>query len=301
MDYYRVVLNSSPETLESDIAQLSALGFDTIQVEDERDITEQIPNWEMADPELIAYYKGLCRILIFLPVGTDSIGSLEPLRILFPLMEISTAKEEDWQDSWKQYYHRMDIGPVLVINPLWLEEVKEPGKVVFLSNPGMTFGTGLHASTQLCLKALTQLPVTKARVLDLGCGSGILGICALLLGGHSCLSIDIDPLATQVTMETATINGVEDKLQTATGNLLTERHLQKRIEGEWDLVFSNIVADVILPLMDLVPQVLAPNGVWIVSGIIDTRASDIETAAKAHNLRAKRWEDNSWVAFQLEK
>ncbi len=164
----------------------------------------------------------------------------------------------------------------------------------------MVFGTGTHETTQLCLEMLDAQVQPGMRVLDLGCGSGILSIGALLLGAKSAVGVDIDPNAVDVCYNNADDNGIGKDIYTVrAGNVLCDRALCAELaERKWNLVLANIVADVIIPLSAQVPGLLAEDGVFLCSGIIDTRSAEVQAAIESRGMKIiRRWEKNGWVAL----
>ena len=213
-------------------------------------------------------------------------------------MTMENVADEDWENNWKQFYHPTEIGKRLLIVPEW-EKVPETDRTILRMNPGLTFGTGSHATTQLCLTALERHVRSGDRVLDLGCGSGILSIAALLLGAAEAFACDIDEKCPHVAYENAALNGLDASRYTVlTGDILTDSKLQKKIGGGYHLVVANIVADVILALAPFVDTMLAPDGLFLCSGIIDERAEEV-----AESLRANGWEiletrqESGWFSY----
>ena len=186
--------------------------------------------------------------------------------------------------------------------PQWEKENPVPdGRVPFYLNPGLTFGTGSHASTQLCLEGVEAHTKAGDSVLDLGCGSGILSIAALVLGASHALAVDIDPKAVDVAYENAALNGIgKDRYTVRAGDVLTDAALAAEISQQrYPLVLANIVADVIIPLSAQVPNLLTDDGIFLCSGIIDTRAHEVEAALAQNGLKVTRKrEKNGWVALE---
>ena len=195
----------------------------------------------------------------------------------------------------------MPVGERLYIVPEWEREQPVPaGRVPLYLNPGLTFGTGSHASTQLCLMGLEEYTLPGCAVLDLGCGSGILSIAALALGAGEAAAVDIDPKAVDVAYENAAMNGIgRDRYTVRAGNVLSDRGLVAGLaQNTYALVLANIVADVIIPLSAQAGRFLAPGGVFLCSGIIDTRADEVQAALERNGLRVfQRREQNGWVAL----
>ncbi|MCL2030819.1 MAG: 50S ribosomal protein L11 methyltransferase [Oscillospiraceae bacterium] len=300
MEYWKITLPAAPDTLDALTARLTALGFDSFQIEDERDVLAQSPHWEMTDGALLAHYKGACRVLVYLPRSPEGEAGLTALRGLCPEAAAERVREEDWAENWKRYYEPIPVGRRLVIHPAWLPRPDYGPRAVYLSNPGCCFGTGLHASTRLCLGLLEARDVTGARVLDIGAGSGILGVCALLLGAAEAVAADIDPLASDTASRAAEANGAAGRYTALTGDFVKEEALRERAGSGFDLIFSNIVADVILALAPHTAARLAPGGAWVVSGIIDGRAAEVREGLEAQGFRVETArEENGWAAFSL--
>jgi ribosomal protein L11 methyltransferase len=233
-----------------------------------------------------------CVKLYFSP---DDAGELERLRGLVPSVSVAERCEDEWAEAWKKYYKPTPIGKKLLIQPAWIE-TEPTSRAVYLNDPGMAFGTGLHASTRLCLEIIESLDLSGKRVLDIGCGSGILGLCALLLGAESAVGVDIDPYAVRTAKENALLNGADDRFTSLAGDYLTDGSIRESA-GVFDAAFSNIVADIIIPLAPILSPMLKSGVLWTASGIIEHRLDDVLTAAEGAGLTAKtvRVEDG-WAA-----
>ena len=204
------------------------------------------------------------------------------------------VNEEDWANNWKQYYHTPRIGKRIIVTPSWEEYTPVEGEVQMRLDPGMAFGTGTHDTTRLCLELLEEVVTPETRILDVGTGSGILSVGGVLLGAPSALGVDIDPVAVKVANENAEINEVTGKTEFVCGDLTDKVH------GKFEIVTANIVADVIIRLLSTVKNYLLKGGVLIVSGIIDTRADEVEHAChKAGFVTEKRLEHGGLVAIKL--
>ena len=189
---------------------------------------------------------------------------------------MNNLEDADWENNWKQFYKPMEIGERLLVVPEW-EQAQEDGRVKLVLNPGLTFGTGSHATTRLCLQALEQHIHGGEKVLDLGCGSGILSIAALLLGAKDAFACDIDDKCIGVAYENAALNGVGKKHYTVrAGDVLSDKRLQKEFGGDYDVIVANIVADVIIALAPQVGKLLKKGGIFLCSGIIDDRADEVK-------------------------
>ena len=294
--WLEIVLPATPESLDDLTARLISEGFDSFQIIDARDLDQARPAWELFDEELFSCAD--CRVVLYVSVTARK--TLTRLRTLCPGLTVRIRDEEEWADAWKKYYHPLPVGARLLIQPSWLPLDNPERRFVFVNNPGMSFGTGLHASTRLCLEALEAAEVKGKSVLDIGCGSGILGLCALKLGAKSATGVDIDPVAVQTAVENAALNGLRDSFAALTGDFLADDSLRDVVGGGYDIIFSNIVADIVIALAPLVKTRLAPGAAWIVSGIIETRWSDVLTAAKREGFTPRDVrERDGWAMGQL--
>lgn len=205
-----------------------------------------------------------------------------------------TVREEDWANNWKQYFKPLPVGERLLICPTWEAPGDTHGRAVLSIDPGMAFGTGGHATTRLVLETLEGHIGPATDILDVGCGSGILSIAALLLGAGHALGIDIDPLAVKTAVENGARNGFGPPRFT-----VRQGDLAERVEGQYDVVAANIVADAIIALSPAIPRFLKPNGVYIVSGIIDSREADVQTALTACGFTVSgRREADGWLCLE---
>lgn len=209
--------------------------------------------------------------------------------------EISTAgcKTEDWINNWKKYWHPVKIGRKLLVEPLWEHAENPEGRAVLRLEPGLAFGTGSHPTTRLCLETLEELVFPEAKMLDVGCGSGILSIAALLLGAGSALGVDIDKLAVKTALENAAQNGFEPPAFNARAG-----DLSSGIDGSFDIVAANIVADVVMQLTPQVPRLLKKGGVFVTGGIIDQRVPEVKRCFAENGFEITQHEtSNGWNVF----
>lgn len=294
MKWLEVHIDTNHRGLEAVEAFLSGQGIDSVVIDDEEEFQDFLENnrqyWDYVDEDLMEAEKGKSRVTFYLEAGEDGFSRLAQVRIALTewktrhpdcgslLMTLDNLEDADWENNWKQFYKPMEIGDRLLVIPEW-EQADTRGRVPLILNPGLTFGTGSHATTRLCLTALEQRIHGGERVLDLGCGSGILSIAALKLGAAHAFACDIDEKCLDVAYENAALNGIgRDVYTVRTGDILTDGGLQKEIGTGYDVVLANIVADVIIALAPEVRPLLKPEGVFICSGIIDDRA--VETADK---------------------
>lgn len=300
-------LETKAEELDALTAALTARGVTGLVIEDEADfrrfLEENKQYWDYVDQALEESMKGAARVKFY--VTADPAGEAEARGYLAGLRSVSLTvtpmAEEDWANSWKKYYQPLDIGSRLRVVPQWLAGEKAGDRVELLLNPGLTFGTGSHPTTQLCLEGVERYTAPGDRVLDLGCGSGILSIAALLLGAGTALGVDIDPKAPDVAYENAAMNGIgRESYQVLAGDVLGDQALRRQLAGEgWELILANIVADVIIPLSQLVGPWLAPGGHFLCSGIIDTRADEVRAALEQNGFAVLRaLERKGWFAYE---
>lgn len=210
---------------------------------------------------------------------------------------IGGCEMQDWVNNWKQYFHPMPIGEKLLIRPTWEDAYDANGRTVLHIEPGLAFGTGSHPTTKLCLETLEKAVKPGDSVLDIGCGSGILSIAALLLGAETALGVDIDKLAVKTAQDNARENGLdESRFQAVEGNLTD------KVTGQYDIVVANIVADVIMQFNQDVANYLKEGGTYITGGIIDTREDEVLYSFAQNGFTVKeRYENKGWLVFVLTK
>ncbi len=305
--WLEVAVNTTPDKLDQVCARLAAAGMDSVVIEDEQEfltfLEQNRQYWDYVEQDLLDRMKGVTRVKFYVTDDTDGKAQLEQYtRGLDAEYTATPLTDNDWAYSWQKYYKPLEIGARLYVVPQWLREEPVPaGRVPFYLNPGLTFGTGSHASTQLCLEGVEERTLPGRDVLDLGCGSGILSIAALCLGARSAVAVDIDPKAVDVAYENAALNGIgKDRYTVRAGNVLSDPSLAAELARKrYHLVLANIVADVIIPLAPQVPNLLEKDGVFLCSGIIDTRAHEVGAALKQAGLTLiKKREKNGWAALE---
>lgn len=303
-------IEASVETKSGEIdalcAALEALGVEGVCIEDEADFQAFLENnrqyWDYVDEELTNYYAGLSRIKFYVSDDGAGRGLLDAARrALGREIAVSYVDDADWASGWKENFPPLEIGKRLLVVPEWLEPEAEDRAVLRLE-PGLAFGTGNHATTRMCLEALEAMDVSGKSVLDLGCGSGILGLAALVLGAKSVKSCDVDPKAPDAARSNAALNGItKERFQVYAGDILSDGGLRKALGGGYDVVLANIVADVILSLSGMFREFMAPGGVLICSGIIDDRTAEVEAALRKNQLRILRHlHEEEWHCYVLE-
>ena len=297
MDWLELKIDTSHAGLDAVTDMLEQQGVTGVMIDDEADFQSFLENnrqyWDYVDDDLLAQKKGVSRVTFYLERNEDAYGTVAAVRMAMSalkkehpeyapmLLTMEDAADEDWENNWKQFYKPMEIGSRLLVVPEW-EEAADPTRVKLVLNPGLTFGTGSHATTRLCLQALDTHIHGGERVLDLGCGSGILSIAALRLGAESAFACDIDEKCVDVAYENAALNGIgKDRYTVRWGNVLTDAALRQEMGAGYDIVVANIVADVIMGLSPHVRPFLKPGGLFLCSGIIDDRAAEVLEKLKA--------------------
>ncbi len=259
----------------------------------------EIAHIDLIDEELLQKDRDTAIIHVYISPEENPAEAVSFLRERYEAVgipcEISqgACREEDWLNNWKKYFKPMPVGEKLLIRPLWEEEYDPQGRTVLHLEPGLAFGTGTHETTRLCLELLEKYVSPGTGFLDMGCGSGILSVAALLLGAKSAVGVDIDPLAVKTAVENARVNGVGERFTGICGNL------GEKVTGKFQVAAANIVADIVILLSQDAPRFLTLDSVYIVSGIIDTREQDVLDALSGRFTVLERREEEGWVAMAL--
>lgn len=302
MRYIEVIVDTPEELLDQRCEEMSAMGVGGFVIENEADFQDFLENnhqyWDYVDQELEQQYAGVSRIKCYLTDDEAGQDSLRQIRAAYGQVEVSFVEDSDWENNWREYYKPIPVGEKLVVVPEW-EEIPRDGRTPLRLDPGLIFGTGSHATTRMCLAELEQYVNQDTRVLDLGCGSGILGIGALVLGAKSCLGCDIDPKAPDVVRSNAALNGIgAERLTACAGDILADASLRRGFGGGYQLVLANIVSDVIIPLSRFVRDFLSEDGVFITSGIIEGRQDEVRAALESAGLKiVKHRCEEEWHCF----
>ncbi len=298
MDWTKVTVFTTTDGIEPVSGRLMQLGITGLVIEDESEfndfLEETKDTWDYVDEALVSAMSGETRVIAY--VSDDSSGrelllsiksSMDELKAMNEgnvygrlEIEVEGTKTEDWANAWKKYFHSMEIGEKILVKPQW-EELREPtDRVVFNINPGMSFGTGSHETTQLCLSQLEKYVTPDCRMLDLGCGSGILSVVSLLLGAKEAVAVDIDPNCIDTAYENSDMNDISrDRYTVISGNVVTDPDVKEVIsQHKYEVVAANIVADVIIALAPSAKEYKADGGVFITSGIIDGRQDEVRAA-----------------------
>ena len=303
MAWLELTIETASSGIEDVAAALTAGGFSDLLMEDQQEFESFLEDnrayWDYIDEDLQQKLSGLSQIKLYLE-DTDTAG-LEKLKNLLKTqkekdpegrlgsLELTVAQlpDTDWSESWKDNYPPQIIGEKLMILPYWLADTDTQGRLPVVLDPGLTFGTGAHPSTQMVLETMEQALKPGASCVDLGSGSGILSIAALRLGAKSAIGVDIDPKAEDIARENCGYNGFAAPEFTAlTGNVLTDKPLMEQLCGNrYDFVLVNIVADVIIALSPVLPRLMDAHSTLICSGILDNRLEEVVAALEKAGLR----------------
>ncbi|MBQ6720107.1 MAG: 50S ribosomal protein L11 methyltransferase [Oscillospiraceae bacterium] len=291
MAWLEITIDTTSEKINTVVTHLTARGFSDLVIEDQEEFETFLEDnrayWDYIDESLQEKLQGLSHIKLYLE-DTDeaSLRRLEAAAEELGLsMAVSTLAETNWEESWKDNYPPQEIGSKIVILPYWLAG-QEGDRLPVILDPGLTFGTGAHPTTQMVVETMEDLIRPGHHCLDLGSGSGILSLCALRLGAESAVGIDIDPKAEDIARENAAYNGFGAPEFTAlTGNVTEDTALMESLAArEYDIVLVNIVADVIIGLSPVLPNFLSSKSTLICSGILDVRLADVLAALASAGL-----------------
>ncbi len=276
-----------------------------IYIEDYSDLEEnawEIAHIDLIDEDLINKDRKNSVIHIYIAESDNAAEALEFLKERLTAEKIPFeagsvgVDDSDWNENWKKYFHPIEIGEKLAVVPSWENYENPQNRTVLNIDPGAAFGTGTHATTSLCLELLQGFVNKDSRMLDIGCGSGILALASVLLGAENAFGVDIDPQSVKTARENAEINNISDKVKFEVGDLT------EVVSGKYDVICANIVADVVIRLLPDAKSFMTDNGVLIVSGIIDLRKDDVLKAVSENGFRVtdEKYKDN-WCAFVLQK
>ncbi|RGJ66364.1 50S ribosomal protein L11 methyltransferase [Dorea formicigenerans] len=311
---FRLKTTTQAEDIVS--SMLADLGIEGVQIEDKIPLTEQDKEQMFVDilPD-IPDDDGTAYLTFYLdeeedvaPVLMNVRKELEDMRAFLDVgectIEESETEDVDWVNNWKQYFHQFYIDDILVI-PSW-ENVKpeDSDKMVIHIDPGTAFGTGMHETTQLCIRALKKYVTSETEILDVGCGSGILGMLALKFGAKHSLGTDLDPCAIDATHENMEVNGIrKDQYEVMIGNIIDDTVVQDAVGYEkYDIVAANILADVLVPLTPVIIHQMKPGAVYITSGIIEDKENVVVEAVKAAGLEVLEVNhQGEWVSVVARK
>ena len=302
MRYWECILDTPAEEIDARCEELAALGVGGFVVENEEDFHHFLETnrqyWDYVDQDLEDQYAGLSRLKFYLTDDEEGLSVLCAVRECYPMLLFRTVEDSDWENNWREYYKPIKVGEKLIVVPQW-EAIPDDNRIPLILDPGLIFGTGSHATTKMCLQALEQEAAAGKRVLDLGCGSGILGIGALVLGCNSCCGVDIDPKAPDIACANAALNNIEsDRFRVYAGDVLSDSSMIVKLGTDYDIVLANIVADVIMALAPKVHSFMKKDAVFICSGIIDGREKEVRAALNLAGFTIQEHlHDEEWNAF----
>lgn len=313
MQWIELTIRSASSGIELLCAALTEADFDSFVVDDCAQFGEFLENsqqyWDYVDEALNEKMKGLSQVRLYLQSDTAEARITElrtllaQLPTLYPTCDfgpltiaLENIPDEDWENSWKKHYRPLPVGERLLVVPQWMTVDDTQGRLPVILDLGLTFGTGEHDSTQMCMRALERLVQGGERIADLGSGSGILSVCALRLGAKSAVGVDIDPAAEHIARNNAEANGFAEVFSAHTGNVLQDKALMQELSAErYDIVCANIVAGVIVQLLPIVPKFLRPGGCFLCSGILLKHEQEVRQAIENAGLavvaceRTEQW------------
>ena len=321
MEWTEVNIYTATAGIELLCSRLTDIGIKGFAIQDAEDFNEFLENkngqWDYIDDDLMGLSHCETCVTVYLPSNSQGADMLSAIRAMLADMkaadadgeygrleaELSSIREEDWANNWKQYFKPLKVGEKLVIKPSWEEYSGDDGRLILEIDPASSFGTGQHHTTRLCLELLEKSLSKGDKLLDMGCGSGILSIGAMLLGAGSAVAVDIDENAAATAAENAGKNHIDPALyKTYYGNVLTDEKLAAEITDKYDIITANIVADVLIAMKDFFVQCLKDGGVLIVSGIIEERMDEVVSALEGVGFSSPEANvKEGWAAVRLVK
>ncbi|MDE6519909.1 MAG: 50S ribosomal protein L11 methyltransferase [Ruminococcus sp.] len=321
MEWTEVNIYTTADGIEIICSNLMDIGIKGFVIKDSDDFNEFLENkngqWDYIDNDLMGLADCETCITVYLPCNNQGADMLLSIKSMLAEMksadtdgfygrleaELSSIREEDWANNWKQYFKPFKIGDRLAIKPSWEEYSNDDNRTVLEIDPASSFGTGQHHTTRLCLELLESCIKNGEKVLDIGCGSGILSIASVLLGAENAVAVDIEENAVVTAKENAVKNNIpEEKYKTFFGNILNDESLAEEIDNKYDVITANIVADVLIAMKDYFMRYLKDGGTLIISGIIEERMEEVLTAVEnvgfiKQNVSIKE----GWAAAQFTK
>ena len=322
MNWSEVTIETAKPMLDILCAMLTDIGFKGFSVYDPDDFEDlmagRVGHWDYLEEGLTEQLtQGNPSVTVYIPENAQGAEQMTAMKSLLAQLKsgpqaaefgslhvtMKGIREEDWANNWKQYFKPLPIGERLWITPTWVDEPVPAGRTALRIDPGSSFGTGQHDTTKLCLTFLEQCVTDGAKILDIGCGSGILSIGAMLLGAQSSIAIDIEQNAAEAAAENAARNGIDlAHYETICGNILEDEALVERLGTGYDVVCANIVADILIAMRRLFVRFMKPQAKLMLSGIIDERLDEVLEAMKQEGLTVLKIEQSAgWAAVLLEK
>ncbi len=317
MEWVEVKIITNSVGIEPLTGVLYNIGISGIIVSDKEDFAQFLENnrkyWDYVDEELQRLSMADSSITLYLPDDSSGAETLALIRSTIDNLRgnnpnygsleilVNNVKDEDWSENWKKFFHPLPIGEKVLIVPEWEQEsVKKPeNRVIFTINPGMSFGTGSHESTQMCIEEIEKAIKAEDSVLDLGCGSGILSVISLLLGAKNAVAVDIDDKAVEVAFSNLKLNKLDTGLMKGyAGDITSDSELRGKIGSGYDIVVANIVSDVIISIAPYIRNFMKKNGTFICSGIINERQEEVKLALEKSGLICQEIRvRNEWSAI----
>lgn len=321
MNWTELCIFTSTEGADILCGCLLGIGINGFVVRDAKDFEEFLQNktgnWDYIDDDLMSLKDCETSVTVYLPDNAQGKEMFDSIKSELSRLksedkdnsfgrleyEFKNVCEEDWANNWKQYFKPLCVGDKLLIKPSWEKAPENDNRIILEIDPASSFGTGQHNTTQLCLELLEKNISGNERVLDLGCGSGILSIAAILLGADYCTAVDIDENSVKIAKENAEKNNIQKEKYTAyCGNVITDDELVKTIGNGYKIVVANIVADVLIGMSDLFSDFLTDDGVLIMSGIIVERKDEVIEAVESQGFKVVSVaEKDGWAAVSMKK
>lgn len=319
MEWTEVNIYTTTEGIELVCSKLTDIGVKGFAIRDAEDFKEFLENkngqWDYIDKDLLGLTDCETCITVYIPSNDQGAEMLTAIKSMLSEMrandteklygrleaELTSIREEDWANNWKQYFKPFKVGEKLVIKPSWEDYDNADNRVILEIDPASSFGTGKHHTTRLCLELLEKNLNKGDNLLDMGCGSGILSIGAMLLGAGSAVGVDIEENAAATALENAEKNHISpDVYKTYYGNILSDEKLASEIDRKYDIITANIVADVIIEMKDYFVRYLKKGGILIISGIIEERMDEVIAAVESAGFsNPEPYVKEGWVAVKF--
>lgn len=320
MEWTQVNIYTTTAGIELLCAKILDIGIKGFAIRDAEDFNEFLENkdgkWDYIDEDLMGLSECETCITVYIPGNAQGIDMLASIKSMLSEMKLSdtnnffgrleaellSINEEDWANNWKQYFKPLKVGEKLVIKPSWEQYENIDDRLILEIDPASSFGTGQHHTTRLCLELLEKSLKFGDRILDIGCGSGILSIGAILLGADNAVAVDIEENSAKTAMDNALKNNIStDKYKTYCGNILAEDKIANEIDGKYDIITANIVADVLIAMRNYFKRYIKENGILIISGIIEERVDEVVSAVEKAGFQKMELNiKDGWAAVKLK-